>query len=497
MIKEIKEALDELSKQDTLVEGIKEVQAKYPNIPNDVFMKIIALDPTYKEGKDSVGTYGKWILNLFNKGNLKEEDFYKVKDYLTTFESKKKWFANKDIGQFKSLGDLAQALDNIKEGELSQNQKDKQAKREYQRAELNADKLYEDNTWVVYVPKDYNSSCKLATNTEWCTGPSSHGDSKYYDMYSKKGPLYILINKNDKDEKYQLHFPSGQFMDKYDRPFTIEDTSKRELEGVVKFFLDKEPDESILILSCFSISGINNEELKEEIKDRINNDKTIVKLFGDKGYIVLDIEDAIEFRDTSNDWIKACIDGDVWEFMDSSYYYDFNTQDEVTYLLGKENLEEIKSTYGVDLESDEDWENLEEECKDELNRIIGDYQMSADSQAYVDDFKNNVNYVLDRDFMGHVEDIQTGESDSGYQNKIVISKDEFIKFENLPDMVNDITMNYDNHLSISGIEWYCRNNTSSCYLSDNVYGNIDREDIKGELLATIKYYLKDSESRGN
>ena len=50
--------IEELRKE-LLVEGIKEVQAKYPNIEESKFYQLIKLDPTYKDGVDSVGTYGK------------------------------------------------------------------------------------------------------------------------------------------------------------------------------------------------------------------------------------------------------------------------------------------------------------------------------------------------------------------------------------------------------------------------------------------------------
>ena len=55
-------------------ENIEAVKKYYPNIDDNVFMQLIALDPTYR-GKDSLGKYGKWILNLFNKGAIAEKDF--------------------------------------------------------------------------------------------------------------------------------------------------------------------------------------------------------------------------------------------------------------------------------------------------------------------------------------------------------------------------------------------------------------------------------------
>lgn len=42
-----------------------------------------------------------------------------------------------------------------------------------------------------------------------------------FRVYNKKGPLYILINKNDPLDKYQFHFESQQFMDKNDTMIDI------------------------------------------------------------------------------------------------------------------------------------------------------------------------------------------------------------------------------------------------------------------------------------
>lgn len=203
--------------RESLNEGIADVKAHYPKVSDNDFNAIIKADPTFKDGQDRVGTYGKWLLNLYNKNNLKLEDLYKATEYLTEFERKKKLFKNKDIGQFKSLSDLYDALQQVGEVELNDNQKQKQFHKEIRKAQLNAKVVLDTDKWIVYIPNDYGASCKLSTNTEWCTGISSKGNDYYYNLYSKEGPLYIIHNKNDEDEKYQFHFESSQFMDRTDR----------------------------------------------------------------------------------------------------------------------------------------------------------------------------------------------------------------------------------------------------------------------------------------
>lgn len=204
----------------TLLEGIRDAKKYFPNISDEDYIKIIQADPTYKQGTDNFGTYGKWLLNLYKQNKLKLEDLYKATEYLTAFEENKRNFSNKDIGQFKSLPDLKVALDNVVEVELSDRQKLRQVQKSVRNTDIvkDAEKVFEDNTWVVYIPKTYEASCKLGQGTEWCTATTS--TDSYYETYSYEGPLYININKSN-GEKYQFHFESGQFMDKNDSSISL------------------------------------------------------------------------------------------------------------------------------------------------------------------------------------------------------------------------------------------------------------------------------------
>lgn len=67
MIMNISHFLYEAYSVNRLREDIEAVLKLFPNIEKDKAMQLIRLDPTYKEGRNSVGTYGKWILNLYNK----------------------------------------------------------------------------------------------------------------------------------------------------------------------------------------------------------------------------------------------------------------------------------------------------------------------------------------------------------------------------------------------------------------------------------------------
>ena len=95
-----------------LLEDVDAVKKYYPNIPDNTFMELIALDPTYT-GKNSLGKYGKWILNLYNRGKITEKDFEEIPDLLDKFIIYRSRIQNKDLNTYKTLEDLAYALDSV------------------------------------------------------------------------------------------------------------------------------------------------------------------------------------------------------------------------------------------------------------------------------------------------------------------------------------------------------------------------------------------------
>ena len=205
-----------------LTEDIAAVRKNYPKISDEDFDRLIKLDPTYREGSNSVGTYGKWILNLFNKGKLDNEGH--VFDILTRFEENKKNLKNKDIGKFKTLEELDDYLnddDNYKT--LSNRQVTRQNQNARRNADLGneAEKVFDGSNWEVWIPKTYAASCKLGQGSSWCTATTS--SEYYYNYYTHQGNLYININKHDDEDKYQFHFETGSFMDINDRPIVLSD----------------------------------------------------------------------------------------------------------------------------------------------------------------------------------------------------------------------------------------------------------------------------------
>lgn len=205
----------------TLVEGIREAYGLlfeglteenrvkyYPDVPVEEFNKYISADPTN-------GTYQKWILNLRKKG-LKEEDLYKVTDYLKIFDKYKAKLAIKDINQIKSLPELYTVIEPIKI-KLDQGDKSIESTNEQTRiTKSGAKTIYEDSRWLITAPTTKEYACYYGKGTQWCT--ASESSDNMFDTYNKQGQLYIIIDKEHKGQggKWQFHKKTKSFMDSTD-----------------------------------------------------------------------------------------------------------------------------------------------------------------------------------------------------------------------------------------------------------------------------------------
>ena len=185
-------------------------QKYYSQIPEETFRQIVSADPTYNvEKPDKMGKFGKWLLNLFQKGALKNEDLYKAKDYLSTFVKFNAKINQKDINKYSSLPELYKTIEPfIANPGQSTSKSD-----EVRKIKEGAQKVYEDAKWLVIVPHTQEASCYYGKGTQWCT--AADVSDNMFDYYNEKGNLYINILKGT-NTKYQFHFETNSFMDEHD-----------------------------------------------------------------------------------------------------------------------------------------------------------------------------------------------------------------------------------------------------------------------------------------
>jgi len=229
-------------------------KGKKAQMGKDLLIDLMQADPTTKgefegdrDGRDvtKVGAYTNWLVKqwlglqqeadkeyaygspdwgiaLERLQSLFMEDLYKTTEDLEKFhhlKKTKKYKGQKDIGQIKSVTDL---YDNVKDYKVS---KDEITKTKAERLRDDVEKVYEDDKWRILVPKSKEASCHYGGgDTRWCTASKS---SNYYDHYSKQGPLYMMMYKEDagkspsENRSHQFHFESNSFYNAEDRSIEL------------------------------------------------------------------------------------------------------------------------------------------------------------------------------------------------------------------------------------------------------------------------------------
>lgn len=273
--------------EESLTEDLNSMLPYYKNLQNEdrnYVLSFLSKDPTWNEKKES-GQYSKWILDKLNRKIIDNSILGHLGDLLKRFEDNKKQLKDKDIMKFKSAIDLEDYLNNENNYiDLSHRQEVRQRQKDRHNADLNneAELVYEDNDWEVWIPKTYAASCKLGQGTSWCT--ASTETSNYYDNYTSKGQLYININKRNPEEKYQFHFESKSFMDKDDQKINIEEffidnptLYKKIYKDMYQFNIDNALQElSILKKNNYNYYYTDKDKISEFIRDKIKK-ITIVK----------------------------------------------------------------------------------------------------------------------------------------------------------------------------------------------------------------------------
>lgn len=220
-------------------EDIEAVKKYYPNIEDDMFMNLIALDPTYRDGSNSVGKYGKWILNLYNKGNLSNDDMDSITDVLNQFTIYRNRIQNKDLNSYKSLSALEDILATVVDDDsmLTDRQKlrflknVKSGKIKTSAAD-DYDVVLETPKFIVYVPNTHEASMLLGKDTRWCT---AYEDPHWYNHYTKdNGKLYIIKDK-ETGNRWQYSDLTGDFLNEWDSSFMVADLMKQD-KKLSKFF---------------------------------------------------------------------------------------------------------------------------------------------------------------------------------------------------------------------------------------------------------------------
>ena len=218
----------------------QEIHEKYyPTVSDCDFNAIVATDTltsNFQRGK--VGMYAKWLLRLLIKGTFSMEDLEIAMQYINVFDrlSKANMLENKDINQFKTLDEMYIVVQPYLETQII-------SKSEYTRQmkESQADKMYEDEQFLVVYPKSKWAASTYGRHTKWCTATSKY-PTNYFENYDTKGKLYIIIDKKT-EKKFQFHFDSNTYCDSDDNRVELNslDSIKKlkPTKGLIDFFIEE------------------------------------------------------------------------------------------------------------------------------------------------------------------------------------------------------------------------------------------------------------------
>jgi hypothetical protein len=153
----------------------------------------------------------------------------------------------RDINRFKTYDEFE---DIISAYELPEDQKQEVNKGRSKTA-------YEDSDVRIVVPYDETASCYYGQGTKWCTAGR---DYNQFNRYNNQGSLFILLPKHPehRGEKYQLHFPSGQFMDERDEAVDISWLLETRFPNLLQWFFNEEPNQISTVLNFIPEENIND-----------------------------------------------------------------------------------------------------------------------------------------------------------------------------------------------------------------------------------------------
>lgn len=244
----LEELLNELS-------GEEIYQKYYSKMPYEDFIAIATIDPQTKVDEsnriEKLGKYAKLFLSMYQRGGIQMEDKAKATEYIGYVYN---YNIPLDINSIKGIGDLYNV---VKEYIVKDTKSLSEILKVLDKSEYQF--LLDGENWFIFKPLTEKAACYLGVNTEWCTAWGKHSLNKAYRdresrfaHHHKQGPLYIIINKSNNDNKYQFHFQTSQYMDSSDGRINT------------KSFLKENPE----ILNFFFPSftrEVSNEELTTEL----------------------------------------------------------------------------------------------------------------------------------------------------------------------------------------------------------------------------------------
>lgn len=171
----------------------EDLKKKYANKFDNEVLDFVLGTP---ELQDFNHKYTDFILKTLDANSDIDMNVDRAVVLLKNFDKYRTQLKKKDINEYNSFFELEGAL-----FPFTKKEKEKELEKQ-------ADKIYEDNKFLVVKPKTEEASCKYGFNTKWCV--SSHSSGHFGRYTSGLQGLYFIINKtnstNRNYSKVAIHF---------------------------------------------------------------------------------------------------------------------------------------------------------------------------------------------------------------------------------------------------------------------------------------------------
>lgn len=326
------------------------------NVLNALMAKLESADPTANK------EYVQWLAKVYaNEGVMLEDLLSKTAEWLQSYDlyKKKRFFTGPDAKlanimnlKWRDLWDISIRADF---------QMKVQSAEEKAMAKGDAEQVFENGQVRIIVPKDQAAACYYGQGTQWCT--ASTQSTNYFNQYNKEGPMYILLPKKPQydGEKYQLHFPSGQFMDEQDRNVDVVELLDMRFGNLVDFFREEEPIiNDWLVFTPDEMLEPLIEKIKVAVRDHLSEmahdweaeDDYWYAYLREKGYV--DAEGDIDW-DKVYDANESYLE---WNYEASDFISDINTAVDLSPSEVKEMAQEVASEWGADDQNIDDLDKI-------------------------------------------------------------------------------------------------------------------------------------------
>jgi len=223
------------SVEKLLVEGrVEDIKKKWPNTSWVVIDKLVEADPSktnkflewmvknymngknikwFKDNANNSGSYYSWTidqvpdtaedprwedsysLNRNTITSISNEKVNVLKDNLEHFFKNPSKYEVKDINQFKSAKEFEDAAEIAKQKLSRKEMKD-----------TGVDKVFEDDRFILMMPKTHKASCRYGARTRWCV--TMRGYSGYFESYFGQGPIFFLMDKSQPERSWTPSYMS-------------------------------------------------------------------------------------------------------------------------------------------------------------------------------------------------------------------------------------------------------------------------------------------------